>query len=96
MSETEDRHARKRKLLVLNVGLAGGVIASIFMVPARTPLWLWGLVCGLAVVAINCALLISKGKEFPPGRASQRKALLIIAMGLTLLLLDLLFGHFLH
>jgi hypothetical protein len=42
-----------QKIAALNAGLLVGITASLFVVPPRTPLWIWGTASGFLFVLMN-------------------------------------------
>lgn len=90
---TERRPLTWRRLLLLNVGILTGIVASAFVVPRSTPVWVWALVSGAALLGLNWAFLANRRPAAQRGSPRHRKALAIILLGLALLLADILFGH---
>jgi hypothetical protein len=42
-----------KKVVLINGACLTGIGSSLFMVPPKTPLWLWATVAGLAVLLLN-------------------------------------------
>ena len=84
-----------QKFTVLNAGLFLGVLASIFVVPSDTPVWLWGAISIVVIAAMNYALF-RKLKSAAGAQGEQSKgSTLIIAVGFLTFVIDLLY-RFVH
>jgi multisubunit Na+/H+ antiporter MnhB subunit len=79
-----------KPFIVVNVGGIIGAIASLFLVPESTPLWLWGVCVATILIAIN--LLAWRRKRNPRPADPERNVMLVI--GLICALLALLFRLF--
>jgi|GraSoiStandDraft_9_1057307.scaffolds.fasta_scaffold1331255_1 hypothetical protein len=78
------------KFVWLNVAAVVGVAVSLLLVPGNTPLWLWGTIAVVIVGALNVFLLGQRGDRAKSGAGSRP---IIIALGVALLLIDIILSR---
>jgi len=81
-----------KKIAVVNGGGLVGIIVSLFVVSPHTPMWLFALVSAGALSALNYACfgrLHTAGGKLNGGI----KNTIVISLGITVLLLELLFRY---
>jgi hypothetical protein len=82
-----------KRLVLVNLGALGGAVAALFIVPESTPVWIWGLVSLVFLVALNIAALKRKGSAEGRTVPSKSGNKVIILLGLALLVLDLVLSR---
>jgi hypothetical protein len=83
-----------KKFAILNAGALVGILASLFIVPASTPLWIWGVSSALAVLLFNYGAL--KYRPSPDRKKGGMSSTIVIALGFGLLLLELAIRFLTH
>jgi len=88
---------RWQKFTLLNLGALVGVFASLFMVPANTPTWLWAAIAGVVIAVLNY-LLLAKLKKVERGESTKDTGLstMVVVAGFLVFIFDLFFrlaGH---
>ena len=82
-----------QKVVVINLSALAGIVASAFILPPKTPVWLWVAVAIIVLAMVNYIFLIGQRKLQTVGcRTSVANT--VIAFGFILFLLDLLFSRF--
>ena len=76
-----------KKLLVANLGGLAGIVLSLFIVPPKTPLWIWTSISACVLLVFNYVALTYKPKR--DGRRNSVWSTVTIAMGFGMLLLEL-------
>jgi len=77
----------RKKLLVANLGGLGGILVSLFIVPPRTPVWMWASISACALLVFNYVALTHKPK--PERARNSAWSTVFIAIGFGILLLEL-------
>jgi hypothetical protein len=81
-----------KEIVLVNGGGLVGIIISLFIISPQTPLWLWAMVSAAALAMLN---YVCFGWRRTVGGKSKNgaKSTVIIALGLAVLLVDLLLRH---
>lgn len=81
-----------KKIVLVNGGVLGGIVISLFIVPPNTPLRVWATVAILSTVVLNYLLL--RRRQTANGKPISRTgSTVIIALGFVVLLLDLILRY---
>jgi len=82
---------RWQKAFVMNVAILFGIVSSLFVLPAKTPFFLWLAIAALVLVALNIAMVVQDRKNTSESRPIGTKAATIaIMVGAALWILDIL------
>jgi len=80
----------RKKLVLFNAAMLVGLFISIFIAPPETPVWLWAAISVIFVAVMNY-LALQRLKRAGVERRSAFGTNAIIAFGVLVLLLDLIF-----
>lgn len=92
VNDTKQPMSTWKKIVLLNVGLFGGIFLSIFLAPPETPVWLWAAISVILVAVMNY-LAWRRLKGANVERKSSLETNAVIAFGVLVLLLDLIFRY---
>ncbi len=81
-----------KKIVLVNGGGLVGIIISLFVVSPRTPLWVWAVVSVAALAVLNYVCFVWR-RAAGGGSKSGAKSTVIIALGVVVLLLDLILRY---
>ncbi len=84
-----------KKIVLVNGGGFVGIIISLFVVSPKTPLWLWAVVSAGALAVLNY-VCFGWRRTASGGSKSGAKSTAIIALGVVVLLLDLILRYLHH
>jgi uncharacterized membrane protein HdeD (DUF308 family) len=81
---------RWQKFTMLNVGLFLGIVASLFVIPATTSVWLVAGISAVIVGVMNVLLFMRlRNAEAGQSTGASSSSTIIIALGFLILLIDL-------
>jgi hypothetical protein len=80
-----------KKIVIVNGGGLSGIVISLFIVPAGTPLWLWAAISGIVLALLNYLFLRAKGRN--PMKPKTTVSTAIVLIGVGVLLLDLIWRY---
>lgn len=78
-------------LVIINGSCLLGILVSLFIVPTRTPFWIWAIVSGVALILANALFLRREPTARP--RKTPLWGDIVISLGFFALILDLLFRY---
>ena len=81
-----------KKIALVNSGGLVGIVISLFIISPQTPLWLWAMVSAAALATLNY-VCFGWRRTASGGSKSGAKSTVIIALGLVVLLLDLILRY---
>jgi hypothetical protein len=81
-----------KKAMLMNGGWLMGIVISLFVVPPKTPLWMWGTVSGLALVLLNY-LFFGRQRKAAGGRKVGLVTTVVGGLGILILFLDVILRH---
>jgi hypothetical protein len=81
-----------KKIALVNGGGLVGIIISLFIISLQTPLWLWVVVSAAALAVLNY-VCFGWRRTVSGGSKSGAKSTVIIALGLVVLLADLILRY---
>lgn len=73
----------------VNGGALIGFVISLFIVPPRTPVWMWMTFCAAFLLLINYIFFVRKRKNTVDGQAG-RTGTVVVTIGFLILLVELL------
>jgi hypothetical protein len=83
---------KAQKYALLNLGMVLGAIASGFVLPGNTPVWLWALVSAVVIGTLNYLLFITLRKgEGTRSQNDSRFSTALVFLGFLIFVLDLVF-----
>lgn len=84
----------RKQFALLNLAWVIGVIASLFMVPGSTPFWLWAMIAGATLCALNAALWCRNRNHSERYRPNTRTMIVVLAF--ALLLANIIASHYIR
>ena len=81
-------------MLVVNVGAIVGIGASLFVVPRKTPFWLWATIAGATLLAMNIYLYCQKDLSKPHSKASSKTWQIAGLLGFGLFIVDIILSQY--
>jgi len=81
-----------KKIALVNSGGLVGIIISLFIVSPRTPLWVWAVVSAAALAVLNY-VCFGWRRTASSDAKSGAKSTVIIALGVVVLVLDLVLRY---
>ncbi|MGH9715727.1 MAG: hypothetical protein ACRD4R_03225 [Candidatus Acidiferrales bacterium] len=85
-----------QKYAVLNAGMVLGCLASVFMLPGSTPVWIWVSVCVAVIAMMNFFAFTRLRKDNKKQSSSgSRFTTAVVFVGFLIFALDLAF-HLIH
>jgi len=81
-----------KKMAFVNGGGLVGIVISLFIVSPRTPLWLWAVVSGGTLIALNYACFRWRRTTNSQGKSGTTSTVVIL-LGLMVLLLELVLRY---
>ena len=81
-----------KKILLVNLGGLVGIIISLFVASPQTPFWLWAVLSAAALAVLN---YVCFGWRRTANSGSRRgaKSTVVIALGVVVLLVDLILRY---
>ena len=80
---------RWKRIALINFSALGGAVAALFVVPERTPVWLWGVVSFVVLIVLNVAAVRRRRSAEGEIVSESSGNRAMIYLGLALLVLDL-------